>query len=323
MKRRRISEWLQLLAALVFAVLALAACQPSTPVVQDTPLITGLPVPSATPGELPSATPAPVADKATPQVPAPDVQATAADAQQVVALAVADLSQQLNVPKESILVESVEAVQWPDASLGCPQPDMLYAEVVTPGYIIVLSVENQTYEYHTDLDRLVVLCADLALPHPDAPGDSQLPIFVEIVQAPLSPELSAQMPPADANPTGVYVFDPGDRSLLVAPTIQILPATQVLVGLSGATVPGRPYVASDLFQIPSAQPAPLRVIAQDADTGTLTLAYADQTFELAPGESRSFKQKGEGELAPLYLTTVTNNGRLTAIGLLPPDPGSP
>jgi len=314
---------MQAVAALMLAVLILAACGASTPAVHDTPLPTGLPVPSATLGELPSATPALLADTATPEMPAPDVHPTDAGAQQVVTLAVADLSQQLSVPEESVLVKSVEAVQWPDASLGCPQPGMLYAQVLTPGYLVVLTVENQTYEYHADQDQLVVLCADQPLPPPGAPGDSRLPIFVEIVQAPLSPDQSSRMPPADANPTGVYLFDPGDRSLLVAPAIQILPTTEVLVGLTGASVPGRPYIASDLFQIPSAQSAPLRVIAHDADTGTLTLAYADQTFELSPGESLSFKQKGEGELAPIYLTTITNNGPLTAIGLLPPDPGSP
>ena len=313
MKRRRVIGWLQAVAALVLAVLGLVACQASTPAVDDTPLVTGLPVPSATE--------APLADTATPEIPAPDVHPADADAQQVVTLAVADISQQLSVPEESVLVQSVEAVQWPDASLGCPQPGMLYAQVVTPGYLIGLAVEDQTYEYHAGRDGLVVLCADL--PYPAAPGDSQLPIFVEMVQAPLSPETSARMPPEDANPTGVYVFDPGDRSLLVAPTIQVLPTTEVLIGLSSASVPGQPYIASDLFQIPSAQQAPLRVIAVDADTGTLTLAYADQTFELGPGESRSFKQKGEGELDLIELTTITNHGRPATIGSLPPDPGGP
>ena len=26
---------------------------------------------------------------------------------------------------------------WSDASLGCPQPDMGYAQVVTPGYLVL------------------------------------------------------------------------------------------------------------------------------------------------------------------------------------------
>jgi hypothetical protein len=184
-------------------------------------------------------------------------------------------------------------------------------------------MEEQTYEYHTDQDQLVVLCADLPLPRENAPGESQLPIFVEMVQEPLSPDSSSRMPPEDANPVGVYVFNPGDRSLLVAPAIQILPTTEVLVGLSGATVPGKPYIPSDLFQVPSAQPSPLRVIAVDADSGTVTLSYADQTFELEPGQSKSFKEGGEEESAILQMTTITNHGRLEAIDSLPPDSGSP
>lgn len=158
---------------------------------------------------------------------------------------------------------------------------------------------------------------------PEAPVDGQLPIFVEMVQAPLSPEPSSRMPPADGTPTGVYAFNPSDWSLLIAPTIQVLPTTEVLVGLSSATSPNRPYVAGALFQIPSTEQAPLRVIAIDADSGTLTLAYADQAFELEPGQSRSFKQGGEGELALVNLTTITSHGRLASIDSLPPDPGSP
>ncbi len=57
-------------------------------------------------------------------------------------------------------------------------------------------------------------------------------------------------------------------------------------------------------------------------SGTLTLAYADQTFELRPGQSRTFKQKGAGELAAIEITTIINHGRPAAIGVLPADPGS-
>jgi hypothetical protein len=94
-----------------------------------------------------------------------------------------------------------------------------------------------------------------------------------------------------------------------------------LVGLASAQVPNRPYLPSALFQIPSAQ-APLRAVAIEPD-GTLTLSYADQTFELRPGESRSFKQQTPGELAAIEMTTITNYGRLAGTGTLPADPGSP
>jgi hypothetical protein len=45
---------------------------------------------------------------------------------------------------------SVEAVNWPDAALGCPQPDMIYAAVITPGYRVVLETADARFVVHTD-----------------------------------------------------------------------------------------------------------------------------------------------------------------------------
>jgi hypothetical protein len=63
--------------------------------------------------------------------------------------AIEDLSKRTGIPKSNIKVVSVEAVQWPDTSVGCPQPDKMYAQVVTPGYLIILEAGGQTYEYHS------------------------------------------------------------------------------------------------------------------------------------------------------------------------------
>ncbi len=97
-----------------------------------------------------SATPTP----ALPQPAAPTVGPAEPDA---VALAKDDLAQRLGIPANDIKTRSFEAVNWPDASLGCPQPDMMYAQVVTPGYRIVLEARGQTYTYHTG-GTTVVLC---------------------------------------------------------------------------------------------------------------------------------------------------------------------
>jgi hypothetical protein len=64
-------------------------------------------------------------------------------------LALADLAAKLNVSSDAITVQVVEPIEWPDASLGCPKPGMMYAQVITPGYRIVLEVDGQSYEYHT------------------------------------------------------------------------------------------------------------------------------------------------------------------------------
>ncbi len=63
-----------------------------------------------------------------------------------------DLAGWRRIRPEEIQVVSVEATLWPDASLGCPQPGRMYAQVLTPGYRIVLSAQGRTYEYHTASD---------------------------------------------------------------------------------------------------------------------------------------------------------------------------
>ena len=52
-------------------------------------------------------------------------------------------------------VRSVEAVEWPDTSLGCPEPGMMYAQVITAGYRIVLALGEQDYVYHASASRAV------------------------------------------------------------------------------------------------------------------------------------------------------------------------
>ena len=74
------------------------------------------------------------------------------------AAAIADLSQRLNVPASDISLVSMEAKEWNDSSLGCPQEGMMYAQVITPGYLMILAAQDQQYPYHTDTKTNVVLC---------------------------------------------------------------------------------------------------------------------------------------------------------------------
>jgi len=62
------------------------------------------------------------------------------------------LRQQLGVGPGGIVVKSVEKVDWPDACLGVQQMGVLCAQVVTPGYRIVLEANDGLYEFHTDID---------------------------------------------------------------------------------------------------------------------------------------------------------------------------
>jgi hypothetical protein len=69
-----------------------------------------------------------------------------------------DLVQRLNVPIEDIELMQYEEVFWRDTSLGCPQPGMVYGQVITSGYLITLEAKGQRYEYHADTSRYVFMC---------------------------------------------------------------------------------------------------------------------------------------------------------------------
>jgi Ferritin-like domain len=74
------------------------------------------------------------------------------------ALLTAAIAEDLGVSLETVQVVSMEPRNWPDSSLGCPQPDMLYAQVVTPGYLVLVDVSGERIEYHTDERGTVVRC---------------------------------------------------------------------------------------------------------------------------------------------------------------------
>ena len=79
------------------------------------------------------------------------------EAAQAVAQAQADASARTGVAATAWVVIEVTQVDWPDSSLGCPQPGMMYTQVVTPGYLIKLRSGSRTLEYHSG-PREVVFC---------------------------------------------------------------------------------------------------------------------------------------------------------------------
>ena len=80
------------------------------------------------------------------------------NAQKMVQLAKESLARKFKINEDQINLFSVETMTWPDASLGCPQEGIDYAQVVTPGFQISLEAMGQIFSYHTnDTDR-VMLC---------------------------------------------------------------------------------------------------------------------------------------------------------------------
>lgn len=122
-------------AAWLGAAVLLAACRPISA------------ERAATQGAAAAATAAPTAAAA--ENAAAPAATLAADAQAAAAAAVSAAAGKLGVDPSQVTIVSVEPVDWPDAGLGCPQPDMMYAAVVTPGYQILLDADGRQAEVHT------------------------------------------------------------------------------------------------------------------------------------------------------------------------------
>ena len=83
---------------------------------------------------------------------------------EAVRLATRTLSEHLDVDEPSVTVDEVFAVDWPDSSLGCPEPGRTYAPIVMSGYRVTLAVndDERTHRVHVAGTRAVVC---------DRPGD--------------------------------------------------------------------------------------------------------------------------------------------------------
>jgi hypothetical protein len=73
-----------------------------------------------------------------------------------VGLAKKTLAGKLGVAVEAVQLDKAEAVDWADASLGCPEPGMMYAQVITPGHKVSLKVDGKTHVVHVAGTRAVM-----------------------------------------------------------------------------------------------------------------------------------------------------------------------
>jgi hypothetical protein len=85
--------------------------------------------------------------------------------QPILALLRDDLARRALVKPETITVVSATEQQWPDGSMGCPKPGVMYTQMIVPGYRVVLQASGEKYAYHSDRSGKFIVCANgLALP---------------------------------------------------------------------------------------------------------------------------------------------------------------
>jgi hypothetical protein len=69
-----------------------------------------------------------------------------------------DLSKRTGIAVDQIVIVDAQAATGPDKGLGCPQPDMVYAQVQVDGLRIRLSARGRVYDYHSGGNRGPFLC---------------------------------------------------------------------------------------------------------------------------------------------------------------------
>lgn len=89
--------------------------------------------------------------------------ASAAPTQQSASLAAIEdmassfLAGKLGVAPADLTFVRAEPTDWADASLGCPQPDVAYAQVITPGYKLTFDRDGAAYVVHTNRDATQII----------------------------------------------------------------------------------------------------------------------------------------------------------------------
>lgn len=66
------------------------------------------------------------------------------------------LAGQLKIDPAEIALQSVEEKDWPDACLGLARSDEMCAQVITPGYRVVLSAAGQEYTLRTSRNARII-----------------------------------------------------------------------------------------------------------------------------------------------------------------------
>lgn len=58
-----------------------------------------------------------------------------------------DAATRSGVPRDQLVVARAEPVTWPDGGLGCPEPGMMYIQVLVDGYWVVIQTGKQELDY--------------------------------------------------------------------------------------------------------------------------------------------------------------------------------
>jgi hypothetical protein len=104
--------------------------------------------PSVPPSAGSSASPQPTGGSTDPAASTPPGSTTPGEVPAAILEAIlADASQRTGVPVEDLIIRDARLVTWPDGALGCPQPGMVYIQVLVDGYQVVVVADMAVLDY--------------------------------------------------------------------------------------------------------------------------------------------------------------------------------
>lgn len=70
----------------------------------------------------------------------------------------AELAALIGSDPSAATIVAAEAVEWPDGSLGCPEPGMMYTQAIVPGYHVVFELDGARYDFRVAESGVIRLC---------------------------------------------------------------------------------------------------------------------------------------------------------------------
>jgi len=122
----------------------------------------------------------------------------------------------LALPEDEVTLVSVESKDFGDASLGCPAPGMSYAQVITPGHLVIVEADGRRFDVRVagTNGRICRKPADKRVPQnsaePQREHSSPVTSQVDEARADLAAQLD--LPTADITVADVRSYAPGIAS---------------------------------------------------------------------------------------------------------------
>lgn len=71
---------------------------------------------------------------------------------------IADAAELSGVDPADTRVVTAQEMMWPDGSLGCAEPGMMYTQAIVPGYWVIIEAGGDGYDYRLDDQGRFRLC---------------------------------------------------------------------------------------------------------------------------------------------------------------------